>query len=180
MSMNISRRSFMKGAAAASLAVAASTMLTGCDMPSVGDLFGSLGTKKGSFTIDGSTVSVTLSGFRQDEYGNFVVTAKVNNTSKQAVTLASEKKNSGYYIVPALSNPDTPAADYDYFDDLSKITVEGKNLPNGELAGSKTAEWRMVFQPGANATLWEKLELTMTLYNNGNEDGEPVTFTYKK
>ena len=39
MSMNISRRSFMKGAAAASLAVAASTMLISCDMPKWDDMF---------------------------------------------------------------------------------------------------------------------------------------------
>lgn len=174
MSMNISRRSFMKGVAASSLAVAASTMLTGCSMPNLGDIFGNLfGGQKGSFTIAGAPkVDVALTGFKLDEYNNVVVTAKfTSKTDATDVTLTSMKSGSGFEIVPVLSNPDVPAARYTYFTQLSSISVT-----DGILKAGETAEWKMVFKPGANTALWNSLQLDMTLYNSGSEEGEPVVF----
>lgn len=174
MSMNISRRSFMKGAAASSLAVAASTMLTGCSMPNLGDIFGNLfGGQKGTFTIKGDPkVDVALTGFKLDEYKNVVVTAKFTSKTEGTEVNLAPKASTGYTIVPALTNPDVPAAQYFYFSELSSISVT-----NGILKAGETAEWKMVFKPGANTALWNSLQLTMTMYNGSSpEGGEPVVF----
>lgn len=173
MSMNISRRSFMKGVAASSLAVAASTMLTGCSMPNLGDIFGGIfGGQKGTFTINGNPkVDVVLTGFKLDEYKNIVVTAKFTSKTEGTEVNLAPKAGTGYTIVPALTNPDIPAAQYAYYSDLSEISVA-----NGVLKAGETAEWKMVFRPGANTALWNSLQLTMTMYNVNTQEGEPVVF----
>lgn len=175
MSMNISRRAFMKGAAASSLAVAASTMLTGCSLPNLDDIFGNIfGGQKGVLPSSAQpVVDVALMDATQDMHGNFVITVKLtNNASRTNYKLSPTATN--YGIVPTLKNPDVKDAEYNYLPALSTVPDSGKDLIHGE-----SIEWKMVFMPDTDNVLWNKLELSISMYDkDGAVTGEPVVFTY--
>ena len=99
MSMNISRRSFMKGAAAASLAVAASTMLTGCDMPDLGGIFGGTRTKTIKLK-NGKTVNIALTGYSYDSWFYQARTEfkVVNNLDNELTVTDTKPSGSGYSL----------------------------------------------------------------------------------
>ncbi len=168
MSMNISRRSFMKGAAAASLAVAASTMLTGCDMPDLGGIFGNLGVKKGSFTIGDKTVDITLKNCQYVSYYKQIIpTFEVKNNSDSAVTFVKKEGSSGYEIVPVFTYEG---------EDLTLVT---KVPGTGSVAAGKTETLDLIGEASLNQ--WTGAKLTLTLYLNGNKvEGDPIVFNLTK
>lgn len=179
MSMNISRRSFMKGAAAASLAVAASTMLTGCDMPSF-DFGGIFGPRTKTITINnGETINIALTNYRVDSVCNdYLPEFKVVNNAKSVVKFAHTKPQSGtncYTLVPSFRYSGLSGDDITLRTDTSKSTLLAK-----EIAETKNESGELCINM-SGVKDWSGLELTWTAYaGDGSEVGKPVVFTFEK
>ena len=173
MSMNFSRRSFMKGAAAASLAVAASTMLTGCDMPNFSGLFGSR-----SKTIklkDGSTVNIALTGYSYDSWFYQARTEFkiVNNLKTDLTVIDDAKSNSGYALLVG----------YDSYGDNGVVTGFDKNADKSGLIGQTiAADGDVTDKLTLNLKSkgeWSKVKLIFTVYNGTDKVSDPVEFSFE-
>lgn len=172
MSTNISRRALIKGAAAASLAVAASTMLTGCSLPNLDDFLG-LGPQKGAFTVNDFSILVTLKKCQYIPYYNRIIpTLEIWNEFTEPVEIALKADPSKkYQIIPT----------FVYADGSEPISPQiGKGFEDGvfDLGESKTGDLE------CNATgdiQWGNAVLTLTLYENGQPSQlDPITFRLKK
>lgn len=177
MSMNISRRSFMKGAAAASLAVAASTMLTGCDMPSF-DFGGIFGNRTKTITVaEGETINIALTSYQVDSVcKEYVPEFKVVNNTQAAVKFAKEKPSSGqsYYTVVATLDYVGTTGGNQY------INATKNSLLNAEIASGENKTDKLYLNM-FGVDDWTGIKLTFTAYNYLNEiAGEPVVFTFEK
>lgn len=172
MSMNISRRSFMKGAAAASLAVAASTMLTGCDMPDLGGIFGGTRTKTIKLK-DGKTVNIALTGYSYDSWFYQARTEFkiVNNLSGDLKISDSTSGITGYTLVVG----------YDSYGDngvvtgfeTSKSGLIGKTIAaDGDLTDKLTLNLKAKGE-------WSKVKLIFTVYDATGAVSDPVEFSFE-
>ena len=176
MSNNLSRRSFMKGAAALAAVSALSGALSGC-----GSALGGvsvIGSRTGSFTIQEGLFSKTLTvSVRKvqnfEYYTNLLVELDVaNGAGKAAVKMASaaSEGSEGYVLVPTVQ----------ILDEVS--SVKAGLVPDGlqcdEVAPGKTGEAEVLIDTGIKG--WAKLELTLTLYNGSEAVGEPVVFTFRR
>lgn len=173
MSMNISRRSFMKGAAAASLAVAASTMLTGCDMPSF-DFGGIFGGRSETIKLPGGeTINIVLTGYGYDSWCSQARPEfKVVNNAGDTLQVAKTAQSSGYTLVPNVEYVGTTGGRASI--DWTKSTLDDESIANTE---SYTGELILSM---ADAKNWTGIELTFTAYNRSGKVGEPVVFSFKK
>lgn len=181
MSMNISRRSFMKGAAAASLAVAASTMLTGCDMPKWDDMFGGIfGNRSKTININKSeSINIALTDYRVDsvcvEYlPEFKVVNNAGSPVKVADTVPSAGSNNAYYtLVPTFEYIGTSGNGH--YINTSKSTLLNKEIAKGENATG------VLCLNMSKISSYTGIELTLTAYDgNGNKVGEPAVFPFEK
>ena len=172
MYKNISRRALMKGAAAASLAVAASTMLTGCSLANLSDILG-LGPQKKSFTINDFSIIVTLKSCQYIPYYNRIIpTLEIWNEFTESVELAlTADKDKKYQIIPS----------FVYANDSEPVTPQiGKGFDDGvfDLGERKTGDLEC---NAAGDIQWSSATLTLTLYENGQPtELEPITFQLKK
>ena len=172
MSMNISRRSFMKGAAAASLAVAASTMLTGCDMPDLGGIFGGTRTKTIKLK-NGKTVNIALTGYSYDSWFYQARTEFkiVNNLSDDLKISDSTLGITGYTLVVG----------YDYYGDNGVVT--GFDKDNSALIGqnieaTKDVTDKLTLNLKAKGE-WSKVKLIFTVYKGNTAASDPVEFSFE-
>lgn len=170
MSMNISRRSFMKGAAASSLAVAASTMLTGCSLPNLGDIFGGLGAKKGSFKVGEKAVNIMLENCQYISYYNQIIpTFKVENGFSSPVKfVAKAQAGSDWQIVPTFT----------YAGEEQPLTT--KVPSENTVQGGETKSIDLIGQATLNQ--WTGAKLTLTLYRGdvAYADAAPIDFDLTK
>lgn len=179
--MSISRRSFLKGAAAASLAVAASTVLAGCNVSGVtgGSNVVISGSKVGNFTINSKTATVTLNKAQYvDVYDELVLDLSISNPFDTPVVLSKTKSNAGKrVIVPTVTYVGVSGKSFTV-DTSSKSTIYNK-----EVATGKTETGVLVLKPEEDLE-WTAVKLTLTLVNGDDQkdvaDVEPVTFTIKK
>lgn len=173
MSINVSRRSFMKGAAALAAVSAMSGVLAGC-----GSIMGGVsvsGSRTGSFTVQeglfSKTITVSVSSVQNYEYyTNLLVKLDVaNNTGKATVKMASAS-STGYVLVPSVK----------ILDEVS--SVNAGLVPSGlkceDVAPGKTEKAEVLIDTGIKG--WQTIELTLTLYNDSDPVGEPVVFTFRK
>ena len=173
MSMNISRRSFMKGAAAASLAVAASTMLTGCDMPDLGGIFGGTRTKTIKLK-DGQTVNIALTGYSYDSWFYQARTEFkiVNNLSGDLKISDSTSGITGYTLVVG----------YDSYGDNGVVTGFDKNADKSGLIGKTiAADGDVTDKLTLNLKSkgeWSKVKLIFTVYDGTTAVSDPVEFSF--
>ena len=174
MSMNISRRSFMKGAAAASLAVAASTMLTGCDMPDLGGIFGGTRTKTIKLK-DGQTVNIALTGYSYDSWFYQARTEFkiVNNLSGDLKISDSTSGITGYTLVVG----------YDSYGDNGVVTGFDKNADKSGLIGKTIAadgdltdKLTLNLNPKGK---WSEVKLIFTVYEGNTAASDPVEFSFE-
>lgn len=172
MSMNISRRSFMKGAAAASLAVAASTMLTGCDMPDLGGIFGGTRTKTIKLK-DGQTVNIALTGYSYDGWFYQARTEfkVVNNLDSQLAVTDETPSGSGYSLY----------VKYDAFGNQNVVT--GFDEDNSALIGKTIAadgdltdKLTLNLNPKGK---WSEVKLIFTVYEGNTAASDPVEFSFE-
>lgn len=166
MYKNISRRAFIKGTAVASLSVAASTMLTGCTLP---DLSSLLGPQKKAFTKDDFSIIITLKDCEFVPYYNQLApTLEIKNEFVNEVEFAKKaNSNKKYQIIPTFTCTD------DNSNVSYKISPELKD-PIG-IGLTQTGDLI------ANITNMSNIQLTLTLYENGNPSSvEPITFALKK
>lgn len=174
MSMNISRRSFMKGAAAASLAVAASTMLTGCDMPDLGGIFGGTRTKTIKLK-DGQTVNIALTGYSYDSWFYQARTEFkiVNNLSGDLKISDSTSGITGYTLVVG----------YDSYGDNGVVTGFDKNADKSGLIGKTiNADGDVTDKLTLNLKSkgeWSKVKLIFTVYDATGAVSDPVEFSFE-
>lgn len=176
MSMNISRRSFMKGAAAASLAVAASTMLTGCDMPNF-DFGGIFGGRSETIKLDnGETINIVLTNYKVDNVCiEYLPEFKVVNNTKSSVKVATSAANQGYTLVPTFEYVGTSGSGHYINEAATKSTLLNKEIAAGK---SETGSLCLNMSKISN---WTEIELTLTAYDSSNQKvGEPVVFPFKK
>ena len=175
MSNNISRRAFLKGSAALSLATASATLLTGCSLDDLSDFLG-LGPRKKAFTIGDFSLRFTLTGWKFSRSSNeIVLTFDVENQFFNTVSISpispldgSISPDDEYYVVPALTSGDKPLS--------FKYPTNGfPSVPSGQ---TQTCELVGVFDstPG----LWAHVQLTLTLYNKGEavNSVEPIVFDF--
>ena len=174
MSMNISRRSFMKGAAAASLAVAASTMLTGCDMPDLGGIFGGTRTKTIKLK-DGKTVNIALTGYSYDGWFYQARTEfkVVNNLDGELKVTDDEPTGimSGYSLY----------VKYDSYGDNNVVTGfdnENSGLIDKTIAGGEDLTEKLTLNLKSKGE-WSKIKLIFTLYNGTDKVSDPVEFSFE-
>lgn len=172
MSMNLSRRSFMKGAAAASLAVAASTMLTGCDMPDLGGIFGGTRTKTIKLK-DGQTVNIALTGYSYDGWFYQARTEfkVVNNLDSQLTVTDKTPSGSGYALLVG----------YDSYGDNGVVT--GFDKDNSALIGqnieaAKDVTDKLTLNLKAKGE-WSKVKLIFTVYDGTTAVSDPVEFSFE-
>ena len=173
MSMNISRRSFMKGAAAASLAVAASTMLTGCDMPDLGGIFG--GTRTKTIKLEnGKTVNIALTGYSYDSWFYQARTEfkVVNNLDGELKVTDDEPPGimSGYFLY----------VKYDSYADNNVVTGfdnENSGLIDKTIAGGEDLTEKLTLNLKSKGE-WSKIKLIFTLYNGTDKVSDPVEFSF--
>ena len=176
MSMNISRRSFMKGAAAASLAVAASTMLTGCDMPDLGGIFGGTRTKTIKLK-NGKTVNIALTGYSYDGWFYQARTEfkVVNNLDGELKVTDDEPTGimSGYSLY----------VKYDSYGDNNVVTGFDKNADKSGLIGQTiAADGDVTDKLTLNLKSkgeWSKVKLIFTVYNGTDKVSDPVEFSFE-
>ena len=174
MSMNISRRSFMKGAAAASLAVAASTMLAGCDMPDLGGIFGGTRTKTIKLK-DGQTVNIALTGYSYDSWFYQARTEFkiVNNLSGDLKISDSTSGITGYTLVVG----------YDSYGDNGVVTGFDKNADKSGLIGKTiAADGDVTDKLTLNLKSkgeWSKVKLIFTVYDGTTAVSDPVEFSFE-
>lgn len=172
MSMNISRRSFMKGAAAASLAVAASTMLTGCDMPDLGGIFGGTRTKTIKLE-DGQTVNIALTGYSYDGWFYQARTEfkVVNNLDSQLTVTDKTPSGSGYSLY----------VKYDAFGNQNVVT--GFDEDNSALIGQTiAADGDLTDKLTLNLNSkgkWSEVKLIFTVYKDSTAVSDPVEFSFE-
>lgn len=172
MSMNISRRSFMKGAAAASLAVAASTMLTGCDMPDLGGIFGGTRTKTIKLK-DGQTVNIALTGYSYDGWFYQARTEfkVVNNLDSQLTVTDKTPSGSGYSLY----------VKYDAFGNQNVVT--GFDEDNSALIGQTiAADGDLTDKLTLNLNSkgkWSEVKLIFTVYKDSTAVSDPVEFSFE-
>ncbi len=171
MSMNISRRSFMKGAAAASLAVAASTMLTGCDMPDLGGIFGGTRTKTIKLK-DGKTVNIALTGYSYDSWFYQARTEFkiVNNLSGDLKISDSTSGITGYTLVVG----------YDSYGDNNVVTGfdnENSGLIDKTIVDGEDLTEKLTLNLKSKGE-WSKIKLIFTLYNGTDKVSDPVEFSF--
>lgn len=172
MSMNISRRSFMKGAAAASLAVAASTMLTGCDMPDLGGIFGGTRTKTIKLK-DGQTVNIALTGYSYDGWFYQARTEfkVVNNLDSQLTVTDETPSGSGYSLY----------VKYDAFGNQNVVTdfdEDNSALIGQTIAadGDLTDKLTLNLNPKGK---WSEVKLIFTVYKDSTAVSDPVEFSFE-
>ena len=171
MSMNISRRSFMKGAAAASLAVAASTMLTGCDMPDLGGIFG--GTRTKTIKLKGGqTVNIALTGYSYDGWFYQARTEfkVVNNLGSDLKVIDTTVGNIGYGLL----------VEYDFYGDNNVVTGfdnENSGLIDKTIAGGEDLTEKLTLNLKSKGE-WSKIKLIFTLYNGTDKVSDPVEFSF--
>lgn len=172
MSMNISRRSFMKGAAAASLAVAASTMLTGCDMPDLGGIFGGTRTKTIKLK-DGSTVNIALTGYSYDSWFYQARTEfkVVNNLSGDLTITDTKPSASGYslYVEYGSYGEDGVVTGFD----KDNSALIGQNI---EAAKDVTDKLTLNLKAKGE---WSKVKLIFTVYKGNTAASDPVEFSFE-
>lgn len=173
MSMNISRRSFMKGAAAASLAVAASTMLTGCDMPDLGGIFGGTRTKTIKLK-DGTTVNIALTGYSYDSWFYQARTEfkVVNNLDGELKVTDDEPTGSmsGYSLY----------VKYDSYGENNVVTGfdnENSGLIDETIAADGDVTEKLTLNLKSKGE-WSKIKLIFTLYNGTDKVSDPVEFSF--
>ena len=173
MSNNLSRRSFMKGAAALAAVSALSGALSGC-----GSALGGvsvIGSRTGSFTIQEGLFSKTLTvSVRKvqnfEYYTNLLVELDVANGAGKAAVKMASAASEGYVLVPTVQ----------ILDEVSSVNAD--LVPDGlqceDVAPGKTEEAEVLIDTGIKG--WAKLELTLTLYNGSEAVGDPVVFTFRK
>lgn len=172
MSMNFSRRSFMKGAAAASLAVAASTMLTGCDMPDLGGIFGGTRTKTIKLK-NGKTVNIALTGYSYDSWFYQARTEfkVVNNLDSELTVTDTTPSGGGYSLY----------VKYDAFGNQNVVT--GFDEKNSALIGQEieatedvTEKLTLNLNPKGK---WSEVKLIFTVYEGNAVASDPVEFSFE-
>ena len=162
----------MKGAAAASLAVAASTMLTGCDMPDLGGIFGGTRTKTIKLK-NGKTVNIALTGYSYDSWFYQARTEFkiVNNLSDDLKISDSTLGITGYTLVVG----------YDYYGDNGVVT--GFDKDNSALIGqnieaTKDVTDKLTLNLKAKGE-WSKVKLIFTVYDATGAVSDPVEFSFE-
>lgn len=177
MSSNLSRRSFLKGAAALAVVSAASGVLAGCSATGVGGTVSGTGATR-SFTDGENVITITNTDFDLATFPGStdfwtMPTFKVKNDSKNIVAFVGDSgkiNSSGYYTIVATAcfdgklpeaKPETIAS-LTGSKDFSKDTVSANSTVEGVL-GYKA--------PFKN---WNNMKLTMTLYKK-DKDGQTVT-----
>lgn len=161
----------MKGAAAASLAVAASTMLTGCDMPDLGGIFGGTRTKTIKLK-DGKTVNIALTGYSYDSWFYQARTEFkiVNNLSGDLKISDSTSGITGYTLVVG----------YDSYGDNNVVTGfdnENSGLIDKTIAGGEDLTEKLTLNLKSKGE-WSKIKLIFTLYNGTDKVSDPVEFSF--
>lgn len=174
MSMNISRRSFMKGAAAASLAVAASTMLTGCDLPKF-DFGGIFGNRSKTITVaDGKTINIALTDYKIDSICNeYLPEFKVVNNTDYALYVDKAAHYGAYTLIPTLKYNGISG-------DPTSILWGKSTLDEKVIAKTENNTGNLVLDM-SKVSNWNGIELTLTAVDgNGDKVGEPAVFTFEK
>ena len=166
MSMNISRRSFMKGAAAASLAVAASTMLTGCDMPDLGGIFGGTRTKTIKLK-NGKTVNIALTGYSYDSWFYQARTEfkVVNNLDNELTVTDTKPSGSGYSLY----------VKYDAFGNQNVVTSA---LIGQEIEATEDVTDKLTLDLNPKGK-WSEVKLIFTVYEGNAAASDPVEFSFE-
>lgn len=172
MSMNISRRSFMKGAAAASLAVAASTMLTGCDMPDLGGIFGGTRTKTIKLK-NGKTVNIALTGYSYDSWFYQARTEfkVVNNLDNELTVTDTKPSGSGYSLY----------VKYDAFGNQNVVTgfdKENSALIGQEIEATEDVTDKLTLDLNPKGK-WSEVKLIFTVYEGNAAASDPVEFSFE-
>lgn len=171
MSKNFSRRAFLKGAAALSLAAASATLLTGCSLDDVANLFGP---QKGVLTDGDFSCFITLKGC---QYNPYYVTLspqlEVKSQFVDPVELATTPDSSkAYQIIPTFT----------YIGSDQPLTFEiGRGFENDPVAPGETQTGYLVVVVDPSAQ-WTGVVLTLTLYKNGDPSttSKAIKFTLKK
>lgn len=202
MSSNLSRRSFLKGAAALAVVSAASGVLAGCS--ATGSTSGVTGSGAARVFKDGENViTITSTGINvYNKAGTdtmmVVPSFKVDNKTKTALKFAADANGvSGYTMVVAATfdgkKPDAAPvkaeADATTTSGSSGSTTTSLPLYGGNMKDfytttateSKISEGVLAFK--APFTNWNQMVITMTLYKD-TDDGDvkvgTTTFTFNQ
>lgn len=170
MSTHLSRRAFLKTASVVSFSVAASSLLAGCSMPNLNDLFGpkfkTIEVPEGDFRI--ALVGYGFDSHCQDARPKFLV----ENRTSCPVVFGSSYTSGVYTIVPTAKVSDSNAASSNlkvHFEKNTLKTISMQEQKEGDLA---------ICMEGVSA--WSSIELTLTMLNGaGAPVGNPVVFTIK-
>lgn len=186
MSSKLSRRSFLKGAAALAAASAASGVLAGCSSTGVnGGAVSGTGAVRtftdGETTITITSMNVDVLSVAGDSLMKVVPTFKVENKTKSAITFvgsANKIEDTGYtMVVAACFDGKLPEAEpvKATVKDPSlglEITIIGTDLTDftqTAVSANDTAEGALVFDaPFKN---WEQMVVTLTLCKKDADGG---------
>lgn len=170
MSMKLSRRSFLKCTAVASLALAVSITLSGCS--SLLGLYKFFGAANQTVTLsDGQSIEITLVDYQTD---NSTLEAmprfKIVNNTSSPVTISNNFTAGQYTLQPTLS----------WFNNGSNVTTFDET--NFELYGQtiqagETVEGTLRFSMN-EVSIWKTAALSFSLRDGMTSTGRPATFTF--
>lgn len=182
---NLSRRSFLKGAAAVSLAAAASGILAGCSVSDIPGMTGGVtvvGAKTGAFVIkaeeegegEDEVITVAITDAQNYEYfTNLLIKAKISNgMAEEELSVVETKTSSGYEIVPTVKLLGE--------EEVEAEMAEENAVKCDAISAGKDGEAEFLINTGIKG--WQAIELTLTLTNDGSEveGAEPIVFTFRK
>lgn len=180
---NLSRRSFLKGAAAVSLAAAASGVLAGCSVSDIPGLTGGVtvvGAKTGAFVIkaegegEDEVITVAVTDAQNYEYfTNLLVKAHITNgLAEEELSVVETKTSSGYEIEPSVKLLGE--------EEVEAEMAEENAVKCDAIAAGKSGDAEFLINTGIKG--WQAIELTLTLTHGGDEveGAEPIVFTFRK
>lgn len=170
MSMKLSRRSFLKCSAVATLAIAVSTTLSGCS--SLLGLYKFFGAANQTLILsDGQSIDIMLIDYQTDK-STMEATPRfkiVNNTTS-AVTISNNFTVGQYTLQPTLSWYNN-GSNVITFDDTS-FELYGQTIKAGE-----TAEGNLRFSMN-DVSIWKSADLSFSLRKGMDMSGQPVAFRF--
>lgn len=178
---NISRRSFIKGVAVASLAVAASTVLTGCTLP-VGTESKDEATGFQPVTqvteINNEDFILSVTGYQYDNDSKVLaVNVTATNYSDKAVTITNTEPTTGVYATAlAYADAETNLDDADLAQATfgkNGVSLWNKTVPEKVGASAGVATGSLYFNVGSEYKDWKAVTMTVSIADA--TDTEPAT-----